>query len=249
MELTLPNLASPLKLWEKLEIIVGEADQAGYYAARIEDFTALGIVISSPEFMRGRTLLRENCDVLVVFTREDAAYQCRSRIRKYPDGGKNFYLLTHPDHIRRVQRRQYVRVEMLTPIKYARIGPVLAWEDYTERLEWTESTTLNMSGGGVLIKLDGELEPLDLVFVRIDLFSRIGLPDTVAGIVRRVCFVEKQRVAGIEFIVSHYLDEHFGLSDLHRLPVSVRRFDHRAQNRLITFIFKQEIELRKKGLL
>lgn len=249
MELTLPNLTQPLKLWEKLEIVASDGDQAGFYAARIEDFIGEGIVISSPEYIRGRTLLRENSEVLIVFTRDDAAYQCRSRIRMYPTSDKNFYILTPPGRIKRVQRRQFVRIEMLQRIRYARVGPVMDWEDYAERLDWIESTTLNMSGGGLALKLDSDLDLLDRVFLQIDLFPKQGLPAIVAGIVRRTFAIEKQKIAGVEFIVCDRLKEHFSSADLKRLPAPVTRFDRRAQNRLVTFIFQQEIELRKKGLL
>ncbi len=249
MELTLPHLSQPLKLWEKLELVTGEGNEAGIYTARIEDFLGEGIVISSPEYIKGSTLLRENAEVRILFTKEDAAYQCYSRIKKHPVSGKNFYLLTPPRNVKRVQRRQFVRIDMHEQLRYARISPVMEWENYAERLEWTQTTTINMSGGGLLLKLNGELELLDRVFVQVSLFPGQGLPETVAGIVRRVLTIEKQMMAGIEFIVGEHLGEFFKSTDIKRMPASVTRFNYRAQNRLASYIFQQEIELRKKGLL
>ncbi len=249
MELTLPHLSQPLKLWEKLELITGEGSEAGVYTARIEDFLGKGIVISSPEYIKGRTLLRENSKVTIQFTKEDAAYQCYSRIKKHPISGKNFYLLTPPRKIKRVQRRQFVRIKMHEQLRYARISPVMEWENYAERLEWTTATTINMSSGGVLLNLHSELELLDRVFIQVSLFPSRGLPETIAGIVRRVLTVEKEMKAGIEFIVAEHLGEYFKSADIERLPASVTCFDRRAQNRLASYIFQQEIELRKKGLL
>lgn len=249
VQLSLPHLSQPLKLWEKLELVTGEGDETGIYTARIEDFIAEGIVISSPEFVRGHTLLRENADVLMVFTKDDAAYQCHSRIKRYPLDGKNLYLLSKPSKTKRVQRRQFVRVDMLEHLKYARLSPVMDWENYAERLEWLGTTTENMSGGGVMIKMDVELELEDRVFIKIDFFPGEGLPETVAGVVKRVFTLEKRTMAGLEFIVADRLVDYFKSDDLRKLPASVKRFDRRAQNRLVSYIFQQEIELRKKGLL
>lgn len=248
-QLSLPRLSQPLKLWEKLELVAGEGDETGIYTARIEDFIAEGIVISSPEFVRGHSLLRENADVLIVFTKNDAAYQCHSRIKRYPLDGKNFYLLSKPNKTKRVQRRQFVRVDMLEHLEFAVLSPVMDWENYAERLQWLRTTTENMSGGGVMIKMDMELELEDRVFIKIDFFPAEGLPETVAGIVRRIFTLEKRTMAGLEFIVADRLSDYFKSDDLRKLPASVKRFDRRAQNRLVSYIFQQEIELRKKGLL
>ena len=247
--LSLPHLSQPLKLWEKLELVIGEGDQKGIYTARIEDFDSEGILISSPEFVRGHTLLRENAEVLIVFTKDDAAYQCYSRINKHPKAGKNFYLLSKPGKTKRVQRRQFVRVDMLEQLEYARLSPVMDWENYADRLEWFSTTSENMSGGGVMIKTDEMLEPEDRVFMKIGFFPGQGLPEMIAGVVKRVFTVEKRTMVGIEFIVSDRLSDYFKSNDLPRLPASVKRFDYRTQNRLVAYIFQQEIELRKKGLL
>jgi c-di-GMP-binding flagellar brake protein YcgR len=249
VQLTLPNLSQPLKLWEKLEIVVGKGDKAGFYSSRIEDFVAEGIVISSPEYVSGHTLLRENAEVEILLTRDDAAYRCRSRVRKYPTAQKNFYLLASPGPIKRVQRRQFVRIEMLERLCYARVGPVMDWEEYAERLRWIDTTTVDMSGGGLAMKAESDLDRLDRLFLRIGFFPRQGLPETVVGIVRRRFTSDKRRIVGIEFIVSERLRDHFSVADVKRLPAAATGFDRRAQNRLANFIFQREIELRRKGLL
>lgn len=247
--LTLPHLSQPLKLWEKLELVAGEGDQAGIYTARIEDFVNEGIVISAPEFIKGKTLLRENADVMIVLTKDDAAYQCFSTIKKFPIDGKDFHLLSRPSKIKRVQRRQYVRIDLLEHLEYALLGPAMDWANYDDSLEWLSTTTQNMSGGGVMIKVDDALELKSRVILKIDFFPGHEFPELVAGIVRRVFVIEKQEMAGIEFIVADQLGDHFKADEIAKLPASVKRFDRRTQNRLVSYIFQQEIELRKKGLL
>ncbi len=249
VHLSLSHLSQPLKLWEKLELITGEGDEIGIYTARIEDFVTEGIVISSPEFIKGHTRLRENVDVIIVFTKDDAAYQCYTRIKKYPIDGKNLYLLSKPSKTKRVQRRHFVRVDMLERLEYARLSPVMDWENNVDDLEWSSTTSDNISGGGVMMKIDEELELEDRVLLKIGFFPGQGLPEVVAGVVRRVFTLEKRSMVGIEFIVANRLVDYFNSDDIKRMPASVKRFDRRTQNRLVSYIFQQEIELRKKGLL
>lgn len=77
-----PGGLKPLRVWEKIELLVGDGDSAGHYLARIEDFINGGIVITEPEFLSGNSLMRENADIMVVVCREDAMYQFASTIRK-----------------------------------------------------------------------------------------------------------------------------------------------------------------------
>ena len=95
--LEIPHLAQPLKLWERIELIVGEGDSSGHYWSRVEDFINDGILISEPEFLGGNTLLREKCEVMVVITRTDAAYRFYSRIRTFSNQGGRKLLLRPPN--------------------------------------------------------------------------------------------------------------------------------------------------------
>ncbi|MDH4032297.1 MAG: PilZ domain-containing protein [candidate division Zixibacteria bacterium] len=187
--------------------------------------------------------------MLIVFTKDDATYQCHSCIKKHPIDGKNLYLLARPSKTKRVQRRQFVRVDMLKHLEYTQLRPVVDWDNLAEGQKWLTATTENMSGGGAMIRIDKELEFDDRLLIKIGFFPGQGLPDTVAGVVRRVFTLEKQIMAGVEYIVADRLVDYFKSDDLKRLPDAVKRFDRRAQNRLVSYIFQQEIELRKKGLL
>lgn len=247
--LSLPHMSQPLKLWEKLELITGEGKKKGLYTARIEDFSNKGIIISSPEFIKGQTLLRENAEVLIVFTKEDAAYQCYSRISKYTKDGKNLYLLSRPSKIKRVQRRHFVRVDIIETLKYVCLDRVVDWDNFDKNATWHSTRTENMSGGGVLIKTEDIHELETRVLMKIGFFPDHGFPDVVAGIIRRAFKLEKQNMAGIEFIVTDDLSNYFKSNDFEKLPGSAKQFNLRTQNQLVSYIFQQEVELRKKGLL
>jgi c-di-GMP-binding flagellar brake protein YcgR len=186
----------------------------------------------------------------VEVTRQDAAYQFHSRIRRVTTHAKPIYLLTLPAaEAKRLQRRQFVRVELYAKASYANLTREKHEPSGGDAITWRKSTTVDISGGGMLIKADENLAPQDLLLVKIDFFPEIGLPDTIAAICRRTLHQEKDFLAGIEFLRSERLERHFNKQKIKGLPRSVRDFNSAAQNKLAVYIFHQQIELRKKGLL
>ena len=138
---------------------------------------------------------------------------------------------------------------LMDKISWAIVKPVMDYDSFEDALTWHESTTVDLSGGGALIRVSEELTADDRVLIRLALFQGLGLPETVAAVCRRAAVREQQRLAGLEFILSDYLRKHFDSRELEQLPASVGLFDRAAQNKLVNFIFQQQVELRQKGLL
>lgn len=242
----------PLKVWDSIEIIVGEVPDTGKYSSRIEDFINGGIVITSPEFIEGHTLLRHNVDVTVNVVREDAVYQFHSQIRQRSSSHGRYLILTPPRNVRRVQRRRFVRIEMLALVEYAWIKPTMEWEDYEERLEWKTTTSTDISGGGILMKLaddEGSVEKDALMLLRPEYFKELDLPEEVVGVCRRIFSDENSVFAGVEILTTDYLRDFFSVDQIKRLPGRTAEFDSQAQDKLVSWVFNQQIALRNKGLL
>ncbi len=132
---------------------MGEPPTSGRYLARIQDFVNGGIVITEPEFLEGSTLLREDIDVLVLVTREDAIYQFSSKIKRMLSRESKEYLLTPPRRFERVQRRMFVRVETVKKMAYAVIPPLAGDASPDEQLAWQQSQTSDLSGGGLQFQI------------------------------------------------------------------------------------------------
>jgi len=238
-----------LKLWERIEIVVGEGTEAGHYIARIEDFSKQGIIISCPEMVSGNTLLRDNADCIVFFNREDAMYRLITRIRR--DAGQpNRYVLRPLQEIQRVQRRQFVRVEMWQKMSFAVLPSAVGNASTAgSTLEWVKALCQNISGGGILMKTDRELTVDDVLILKCPLFDEIGLPEALVGVCRRVFKEKTGFLYGIEFILEHQIDQYVESTSRALLPKAVMHYDLLMQNKLVIFIFRQQLALRKKGLL
>ncbi len=238
-------MSQPLKVWEKLEIVVGDDDQRGIYIARIEDFLAGGILITAPEFQQGTTLLRENCEVNVLVTKADAVYQFASKIRRFNTQAKSLYILTPPRQIARVQRRQFVRIDFIERISIALVGSSSTGDEF----EWLEGSCRNISGGGMLIRSDAEIQTGDLLLLKAAIFDDLAIPLPLAAVCRRTQREDKERLFGIEFVRQDNMEVFLNSKRLATLPLSVTGFDRVAQNRLVNHIFQQQIQMRRKGIL
>ncbi|HUV31674.1 MAG TPA: flagellar brake protein [Acidobacteriota bacterium] len=238
-----------LRVWEKIQIFVGDDGERGQYEARVEDFINGGIIISNPVFVQGHTLLRENVPVIVCFTREDAAYQFHSRIRRRLLKGDARMLLAPARNIQRVQRRRFFRIRTSAVVSYARLVPMLDWDNWEDCLTWEESQCVDISGGGVLIRTNEKLDDKTLLLMRLEFFRRHDLPELVVGICRRTFERESGHFAGLEFVVASRLHDYIDKKTLSRLPAAIRIFDNIVVNKLVSAVFREQVELRQKGVL
>lgn len=243
------NPVADLKIWDKICIIVGEGREAGVYQTRIEDIINGGIVVMHLEFVSGHTLLRNDTPVVVQFTREDAAYQFHSRVKVQGSDQTRRIILTPPRGFQRVQRRMFARVDFTVKVSYAHLPADSKWDEWLTDAVWTTTTAVNVSAGGVLIKLQSKIIVGNLVAFQIKNFSEANLPTAWVAICRRTLVQDGQSLAGFEFIFSSELGRHISKSGLHHLPKEYKKFDQRTQDRLVTYLFHKQIELRQKGLI
>ncbi len=249
MQKAAQNSTGKIKLWEKFEIIVGSGSDSGKYIARLEDQSSDGMIISTPEFVSGASLLHNGSECSVIVTKEDAVYQFDSTITLIdgPDGRQ--YVLRPPKRLQRVQRRQFVRIDLIKRVSLALLGRKGSIVRSLDALTWHDTRTVNVSGGGLLITCPTEIEPDDLMLVKVSFFPEVGLPLAVAAVCRRIQTVKKIKQAGIEFLRTEQLKRHFGAEDQKVLPESVTYFDQTMQNKLVNYVFQQQVILRQKGLL
>jgi len=249
MSVNIPQTSQSLEIWEKIEIIIGGDDSLGRYVARVEDFTDEGIVISPPEFINGTIRLRDNIDVRGMIARDDAVYEFQSRIRKVTENGHSHYLLSDAKNFRRVQRRQFVRIETLKDISIIPIKEDISSELVMPKRAWDDAVSVNISGGGMLLQTSFELRKGTIMLLKSRFFIETGMPITIAAIVRRCRGTKKCFHSGIEFIRADHLNAFFTHDEIAQLPESATQFDFQVQSRVVNYVFQQQVNLRQKGLL
>lgn len=97
------------------------------------------------------------------------------------------YKLSLPIDVRRIQRRNYVRVPVLKTVKYK----------LEEEESWCEATTLDISGGGMKIKARRKFKLNDKLVVKIETSSRVV--ETEVQIKRCEKVITNEYIYGLEF--------------------------------------------------
>jgi len=249
VQISLPQTEQPLAVWEKVEIIVGDDEQTGHYMSRVEDIINDGIIISTPEFIEGEARLREGCEIRGVITRDEAVYQFYARVKTFTVQGSKLYLLSRPRHFRRVQRRQFVRMELVENLTCAIVKSRKNAHYGGEALKWWDAMMINISGGGVLMKSSTEMAEGTIVLLKSRFFLEVGLPVTIAAVCRRINSEQDVYFTGFEFVRKDRLSTYFTGRERKQLPESIQFYDLVAQNKMVSYVFKQQIDLRKKGLI
>lgn len=244
-----PPLTKPLRVWERIELQVGEGEQAGQYRARVLDFINGGIVITDPEFITGSSLLRENAGITVIIRRDDAMYQFASSIKKTMGTTGRQFILTPPRRCERVQRRMFVRVDVQKKLKYARIVPLGDWPSYDDHLSWHQTLTQDMSAGGLSFKVYDEIPSGSLLLLIVEYESELPIPEAIVSVVRRCFFKGGSWHCGAQFVLASALTDYLEQREIEALPPAVTHFNRNAQNRLASSVFAMQVEMRKKGLL
>lgn len=150
------------KLNKKLEILIDEK----YFKSNIQDITEDYIAISIP-INSGEYLPLSKGDIIeVLYYEEKNLYKFKSSVigRKFEN--IPILLILKPKEIKKIQRRKYVRVPLIRNVKYKnlkrepRINPSTIDES-----EYTKAILVDLSGGGMRIKVPEEIKINDFIMV------------------------------------------------------------------------------------
>lgn len=174
-----------------VDLNVLEGDYKGLYRTRIEDVNKDSITVLSAYDKNTVVSLRIDTEVEVIYYDKLSAYAFNARIVDRVSSPIYAYILSLLSKMKKVQRRRYFRVPVIYPVTVSRILP-------NGLSKPISGTTIDLSGGGMLIQLNQPLE------VGAKISAEFDLPDlkikTAARVVRTCKDQEKNTyLLGIEF--------------------------------------------------
>jgi c-di-GMP-binding flagellar brake protein YcgR len=218
-------LKENLKVRQRVQLDILEGEYKGNYYSRIEDL--LGdetIVVASPPVADGSAALVNVGEKINMFYWDSMAqYAFEARVIATANGRVPTITLEKRSEIQRMQRRSYFRIQ-------ARIRIVFNIEsdgDGSTEPQHYEGQTLNISGGGMLLSTNINLDIGDNLPLKLYLSEQEYIAST--GRVERI--------------------EHLGAKGLYRAGIVFVMISENDRDKIIAFVFKKEIELRRKGLL
>lgn len=144
----------------RIDVFVGKA----VYKTVIQDVLKDGFLISIPVNEGEYLMLNQHEEVeLYNYVDDLSLYKLTCNIiGKVIDNNIPLYKVSLPKDIKKIQRRNYVRVNMLQPIKYVK-GETNNIKDG----QMLPALLLDLSGGGMRIKLREELYSGDIIFAQL----------------------------------------------------------------------------------
>jgi c-di-GMP-binding flagellar brake protein YcgR len=237
-------------IWERLRLKVGDDKQAGMYSCRISDIADDHLVISRPFFEGGNSLLADNRIVTAYAARADAAYSFTARIKETEPKSTDTMYLVDIGPVTRSQRRRFVRLDITVPLKYRRIPRPISDSILLVTHDMTESHSINLSAGGMMIGVSDDVKGDDFLIVALESCHFTHLPHWLLAACRYVSVRESgDRVAGIEIILREDLPRYLSNAEVQHVPDNLTLFGDKMQNSLVSELFEEQLLMRQKGLL
>lgn len=238
-----------LNLWERLELKLSHDDANAHYISRIVDFAKEALTVEKPVRIGGSLELIEGSQVTVSFSRDDALYAFDAIITSIDPDRENIMILQIISDLKRIQRRRFVRIDIAGEVTFKIIE--ICDNHQAELSLDKKGSLLNISAGGILISTEIRLKKDCLVLLNFRLKNSQHL-DNILGLVKR-CEESKdaqdariEYLAGIEFLSKGQSLKQFSGNFADNLPTKANFFDEALQQTIVQFVYRQQIESRKK---
>lgn len=179
-----------LEINNKIEVIYGEKNYKSVIQdiREEEDEILISIPVLDGEYL---TLVTGRVIEQIYYDNNGNVYQFKSKVLgRIKEKNLSLYRFSSPFDVRKIQRRDYVRVNFIKAINY------LSSKDI-EKEKYKKALLLDLSGGGMKIKVDEKLDNNDLIF------SKIIYDDSIIDVNGKVVRVEKtedkEYICGINF--------------------------------------------------
>lgn len=202
-----------------IELRVLEGEYQGLYKTHVDEVGQKRISVFAPYHQREVIPLREGIPVEIVFWDDAASYTMESVVVQRIAIPVPIYVLEFSDDIRRVQRRNFVRVDAFYPVTFQVV-------EKTGLSDLKSGIMLDLSGGGMRFQTREKLEKGAI------LYAYLELPSGKLGTPGRVC-----RIEPIENT------KKFSVS------VNFYQIAERDRDRVVRCVFDIQRDMRKKGLV
>lgn len=202
-----------------IELKISEGDYQGNYYTKVEEIREQVLYIGAPYYQGEIVPLRIGTVLEVYFYNEISAYSFDTAIKQRIALPIPVFVLDLPDEIRKIQRRNFVRVRTFFPIIYKIVTK--------EGLSYPQKGNLiDLSGGGMRFETLAKLEDNVLLYVQ------LTLPSGKLNI-----FVRVLRVQKLEDTKSYGISSEF------------HEISEHDRDSIIRYVFELQRAMRKKGLI
>lgn len=183
-----------LEVNNRIEVVMKEKSYKSLIMDIDEDFIVINLPVNDGEYL----MLQEGEKVEMNSYAENG--KCfnffGNIISKGREGNILYYKLTSPYDIKDIQRRNFFRVSTVNFVEYKNITNMS--EDVMEEIPYEKALMVDLSGGGIKLKLKGDVKKNDLLLIKIQIK---GTEMILKGdIVRIENTADKEKLCGVKFL-------------------------------------------------
>ncbi|MDW7675078.1 MAG: flagellar brake domain-containing protein [Bacillota bacterium] len=211
-----------------LEVEVEGSSSRKVYKSRIEEINSEGIWIANPIERGNLVMLSVGETVKISYGDDICVYIFPATIKKRVNDPLPMLLLEQPDSdkVIRVQRRDFVRINVVMPLKF---GITSGRFDDLAEVELHEAKTIDISGGGLKLLTKVQIKEHNLLKINLSLSGEMLI---LYGKAVRVSAMSEEHLQGLYAVGVQFIN----------IPESDR-------DKIIKFVFDWQRQMRRKGLL
>ncbi|ADG82372.1 flagellar brake protein [Thermincola potens] len=214
----------PIKINQPIEIEVNFSLGINKFKSRVEGITEKNLVVAAPMVNRQIVPLKIGTQVTVSYLDNAALYTFDTVVLATDLKPVPTLTLDKPYNIKRVQRRNFVRIDAKIPMTFC-----LLKENLEKNSDFYYATTIDISGGGIMFSTENPLHLGDLLEIH------MAFPDGV-------------NVLAIGKVV-RVIKNGQGDQQMYSVGIEFNIIEESERDKIIRYIFNQQRELRRKGLL
>lgn len=212
----------------RVTIVVLEGHYSGRYPSRVEDM-GQPLLLAAPTHKGVIVRLDAGTPICVEVVAEDGVYAFDTYIDSIILEPIPVIGVVKPESFSRIQRREFVRVDVMLSVKYRPLKPALQ-----ESSKYQEAHIVNLSGGGARIVTWYPPEDEDL-----DMGSWLELEFELPG----------GNEIEAKAVIIRISDETTEKGVFYKLAVEFAEIDQRKQDAIARHVLECQYEMRRKGLL
>lgn len=174
------------KLSVNKKVIINKDDSS--YLSLIQDINDDYLLIDVP-YAKGEYLhsFNEGDAIEIDYYNDNSYFRFKVKvIARQKENGIPVYKVTVPEEIKKVERRDFVRIDILENVFY------------NKNDKWNKAVLLDLSGGGMRIRIKEDIEVGDKI--QVNLFIDEEKIQVNGVIVRVIQNEDKENICGLEFI-------------------------------------------------
>ncbi|SFC61645.1 flagellar brake protein [Clostridium uliginosum] len=183
-----------LKVNDRIEVLIQEKAYKSIVQDIGEDFININLPVNNGEYLTLR--INDKIEINSYIKGGNCFNFYCNVIERGRENNIIYYKLCKPYSIAEIQRRDFVRVDLLSAIKYKNITGIT--KEKIELIPYNKALMVDLSGGGIRFKTKEKLKNDDLILIELVLNEQVNY--LKSQVIRSENSLDNEYICGVKFL-------------------------------------------------